>query len=208
MTHNSSVNFKLILFLLWIRESYQCPNFETSECSGENFPNFSCHFWKQKSVFHQNLHQYSVLSNINPLYFLAETFYSLVKGSPLKWNFWDFWVFMSKFVKFPKSLASLFIVMTHNSPVNFKFIHFLLWIKEPHQSPNFEPFECCGENFPNPLYHFWKHKSVFHQISHQYSVPSNINPLYFFSPNIIKFGQKQPIKVQIFEIFQCLGRIC
>ena len=28
--------------------------------------------------------------------------------------------------------------MTHNSPVNFKLIHFQLWTKESHESPNFE----------------------------------------------------------------------
>ena len=56
---------------------------------------------------------------------------------------------------------------------------------------------------PNSSCHFWKHKSVFLQILHQSSVPSNITPLYFFSSNIIYFGQKQLIKVQIFEIFEC-----
>ena len=52
----------------------------------------------------------------------------------------------------------------------------------------------------------WKHKSVFLQMLHQYSVPSNITPLYFFSSRIMYFGQKQPIKVQVFEIFECLGQ--
>ena len=56
------------------------------------------------------------------------------------------------------------------------------------------------------LCHFWQHKSVFLQILHQSLVPSNITPLYFFSSNIIYFGQKQPIKVQIFEIFECSGQ--
>ena len=35
---------KLILFLLWIKESHQSPNFETLMCSGENLPYSSCHF--------------------------------------------------------------------------------------------------------------------------------------------------------------------
>ena len=51
MTHNSSVNFKLIFFLLWIKGSHQCPYFETFKCSSENLPNFSCHFPNQKPVF-------------------------------------------------------------------------------------------------------------------------------------------------------------
>ena len=43
-----------------------------------------CHFWKHKSLFLHVLHQYSVPSNINPLYFfLAQTLCTLVKSSPL-----------------------------------------------------------------------------------------------------------------------------
>ena len=63
-------------------------------------------------------------------------------------------------------------------------------------------FSAC-ENQPNSSCHFWKHKSVFLQILHQSSVRSNITPLYFFSSNMIYLGQKQPIKVQMFEIFKC-----
>ena len=55
---------------------------------------------------------------------------------------------LSKFVKFFMSIlnwqvnsssnfALFFTVMTQNSPVNFKLIHFLLWIKGSYQSPNF-----------------------------------------------------------------------
>ena len=55
---------------------------------------------------------------------------------------------------------------------------------------------------PNSSCHFWKHKSVFLQILHQYSVLSNITHLHFFSLNILCFGQKHLIKVQILEIFE------
>ena len=119
----------------------------------------------------------------------------------------------SKFVKFLMSIlnwqvnsssifASFFIVMTHNSPVNFKLVHFQLWTKESYQSPNFETSKCCGENLPNSSCHFWKHKSVFLQIFYQSWVPSNITCLYFLSWSIIYFGQKHPIKVNIFETFE------
>ena len=100
------------------------------------------------------------------------------------------------------NLASFFIAMTNNSPVNFKLVPFLRWIKESHQSPNFETFKCSGENFPNFSCQFWKQNLVFLQILHQYSVPSNITPLYFFSSNITYFRQRQPIKVKMFEIFE------
>ena len=58
----------------------------------------------------------------------------------------DFRVLGSTFVKFHMSIlnwqvnfssnfASFFIVMTHNSSVNFNLMHFILWIKGLHQRP-------------------------------------------------------------------------
>ena len=87
--------------------------------------------------------------------------------------------------------------MTHKSLVNFKLIHFLLWIKGSHQSPNFKAFKCPGKNLPNFLCHFPYHKLVFLQILHHSSVSRDITSLYFFSWNCICFQQKEPIKVQI-----------
>ena len=89
--------------------------------------------------------------------------------------------------------ALFFIVMTHNSTVKFKLIHFLLWIKGSHQSPDFE-------TLPNSSYHFPDHKSVFLQILHHSSVSWKITPLYFFRSNVIYFAQKEPIKVEILRI--------
>ena len=62
------------------------------------------------------------------------------------------------------------------------------------------------EILPNFSCHFWKQVWVLLQILHQSSVPTNIIPLYFFRSNIIYFRQKQPIKEQIFETFECLGQ--
>ena len=67
MTHNSSVDFKFIVFLLWIKGSHQNPSFETFNCSGENLL-YSCHFPNHKSVFLQILHYPSVSWKIIPLY--------------------------------------------------------------------------------------------------------------------------------------------
>ena len=154
VTHNSSLNFKLIHFLLWIN------------------------------------------------------------GAHKRANFLDFWVLESKFVKFVMSnlkrqvnsssnFASLLTFMTQKSSVNFKLIHFLLWIKGSHQSPNYETFECSGKDLSNSSYHFPNHKSVFLQILHPYSVSWNVTLLYFLSSNIIYFVRKEIIKVQNFETFEC-----
>ena len=102
---------------------------------------------------------------------------------------------------------SFFIVMTHNSTVNLKLIHFLLWTKGSYQSFNFDTFECSGENLQNSSCHFPSNKSVFLQILHNSSVPWKITSLYFFSSNNIYFGQKEPIKMKIFRtFFECSGQ--
>ena len=54
MTKKSPVNFKLIHFLLWAKGSHQSSNFGNLKCSGENFPNCSCHFSKQQVSFSSN----------------------------------------------------------------------------------------------------------------------------------------------------------
>ena len=120
----------------------------------------------------------------------------------------------SKFLKFLMSIlkqqvssssifVSFFIAITHNSPVNLKLIHFLLWIKGSYQSSNFDTFECSSENLQNSSCHFPSNKSVFLQILHHSSVSWKITPLYFFSSNNIYFAQKEPIKVKIFQTFKC-----
>ena len=107
----------------------------------------------------------------------------------------------SKFVKFLMSIlkgqvssssifVSFFVVMTHNSTVNFKLIHFLLWTKGSYQSSNFDTFECSGENLQNSSCHFPSSNSVFLQILHHFSMSWKITPLYFFSSNNIYFGQE------------------
>ena len=100
--------------------------------------------------------------------------------------------------------------MTNNSDVNFKLIHFLLWIKGFHQSPNFETFKCSGENLPNSSCHFWKYKSVFLQILHQSSVPSKLTPIYFFSSNIIYFAnlKSSPLKCRFLRFLSAPVKIC
>ena len=84
MTLNSSVNFKLIHFLLCIKGSLQSLNFETSKCSGENLPYSSCHFPKNKWVFLQVLHHSSVSWKITPLYFFRSNVKYFAQKEPIK----------------------------------------------------------------------------------------------------------------------------
>ena len=100
------------------------------------------------------------------------------------------------------NFASFFIVVTQMSRGSFKLINFLLCMKGPKESPNFETLVCSGENLPNFLCYFPILRSAFLQILLHTPVSWNIAPLYFFSSNIKYFGQKQPIKVWIFGTFE------
>ena len=70
----------------------------------------------------------------------------------------------------------------------------------------FETFKCSGQNLSNSLCQFWNDKSIPLQILYPSSVSWKIIPLYFFSSNNIYFAQKEPIKVKIFETFECSGQ--
>ena len=101
------------------------------------------------------------------------------------------------------NFTSFFIVITHNSTVNFKHAHFQLWAKGSHQSPNFETCKCSGENMPNSSCHFLNHKSVFLPILHRSLVLWVITHLYFFSWNIT-LVKSSPLKWRFFWDFRVL----
>ena len=64
---------------------------ETYQCSGQILSNSLVEFWNDESIHLQILYPSSVSWNIIPLYFfLAQTIYTLLKRSPLKWKFLNF----------------------------------------------------------------------------------------------------------------------
>ena len=148
-------------------------------------PNSSCHFRKNKSVFLQILHQSLMRSNIIPLY-------NLVKRSPIKCKFLRFSSAPVKICQIPHvnfELTSQFlfkfciILHCHDTKLPCKFwAHKFSTLDKriPSKSQFLDFRTCSGENLLNSSCHFWKHKSVFFQMLHQYSVPSSKAPLYFF----------------------------
>ena len=60
--------------------------FEAIECSGQNLSNSLSQFWNDKSIPLQILYSSSVSWKITSLYFLAQTIYTLLKRSTLKWK--------------------------------------------------------------------------------------------------------------------------
>ena len=171
------------------------------------------------SVFLQILHHPSMSWKITLLYFFNSNIIYFCQKEPIKVQIFEtfkclgynsshslcqFW--NDKSIPF-RNCALFFVVMTHNSSANFKLIHFLLWINGSYESLNFETFACYGEDLPNSSWHFPNHKSVFPQILRHSSVSWKATPLYFFRSNFIYFGQKEPVKVQIFESFECSRQI-
>ena len=122
-------------------------------------------------------------------------------------NFVKFMLILKRQVSSSSIFVSFFIVMTHNSTINLKLLHFLFWTKGSYESSNFDTFECSGQNLQNSSCHFPNYRSVFLQILHHSSVSWKITPLYFFSSNNIYFAQKEHIKMKFFETFKCLGPI-
>ena len=81
---------------------------------------------------------------------------------------------------------------------NIYFAH-----KEPIRVKIFETFERSGQNLSNSLHQFWNNKLIPLQVLYPASVLWKITHLYFFSSNNIYFAHKEPIKVKIFETFEC-----
>ena len=111
-------------------------------------------------------------------------------------------------INYSSTFASFFIFMTHNSPVNFNLKQSSLSVKGSHENPNFQNFECSGENLPNSSWHFWKHKSFFFEILHQYPVPSNINPCKFLRFLSARVKIRQIPRVNFERTSQFLFKFC
>ena len=97
-------------------------------------------------------------------------------------------------------LVSPFYFLKWN-PLQILCTYNFFWIKVSHQSPNFKIFECSGKNLLNLL------SVIFQTISpffFKFCITLQCYETWllciFFSSNIIYFVQKEPIKVQIFEI--------
>ena len=125
ISHNCSVNFYLMHFLLWTKGSRESTNFDTFNCSGKNLPNFSCHFPNHKSVFVKNFAwPVSVMKDNSSVYtFLGQVLYSLHQRDQWKFKFLRL-LHGSKFPKFlsvlkeqiasSSNFALLSSVMRHN----------------------------------------------------------------------------------------------
>ena len=151
-------------------------------------------FLKAQVSFPSNVASiFSAMKNKSPIPFLAQTLHTLFKTrSPLKCRFLRFLSALVKLRQIPHvnfEQVSQFLfklgIILHcciiKLPCKFSAHAFSTLDKRIPSKYKFLDFQTrSGENLLNSSYHFWKHKLVFLQILHQYSVPSKINPLYFF----------------------------
>ena len=74
--------------MLWTKRAHQCTIFRLLGALMKVHPIPHAILETTRSGFIQTLHHYSVSQKITPLFFLAQTSYTLDKNSPLKWHFW------------------------------------------------------------------------------------------------------------------------
>ena len=134
MKHNSSVNFKLIHFLLWIKGSHQSPNSETFECSGKNCQ-IPHDIFQTASQFFINFcitlqcHETQLFCN-----FLAQALNTLFKRSPLKCKFLRLLSTQSKIRQIPHVILKRRVNSSSNLASFFIF----------RTTPSFETLNCSG----------------------------------------------------------------
>ena len=104
-------------------------------------------------------------------------------------------------ILYPSSVSWKITPLYFFSPNNIYFDY-----NDPIEVKIFETFERSGQNLSNSLCQFWNDESIPLQILCPSSVSWEIAPLYIFSSNNKYFSQKEHIKMNIFETFQCLGQ--
>ena len=141
MTQNSSVNFKLIQFLLWTKGSHQSLNSDTFKCSGKNLPYFSCHFPNQVSFSSNLASLFSFMKDNYSVLFYIKRYLLCTKETNQSRNFKNFecsdqnsanschfWKIKSVF---SSSFVSLFSVIRHNLSIIFSWTFTYFQQKEP-----------------------------------------------------------------------------
>ena len=123
MTHNSSVNSKVIPFLVWPKDPIKVPILTL----WWKFAKFSCLISNHYSVFLQNLHNSSVSCKITHLYLCSWSNIFFGHKDPIKtFFFFFFWLLKCSDQNFPNFLCqfwnnkSIPLQVLHPSSVSWK----------------------------------------------------------------------------------------
>ena len=120
--------------------------------------------------------------------------------------FLEIFLYLSKNNDFVEHVPKFLLIVLFIYLVDLVVLDFYFYLVPPFNFLKWNRYFSAWENLENSSCNFWKHDSVFLQILHHPSVSWNITPLYFLSSNIRYFPRKEPIKVQIFETFECSGQ--
>ena len=161
MRHNSSVVFRLNLYMLWTKRAHQCTIFQTFECSNESSPNSSCNFRNYNVRVYSNFASMFIVMKNNSSVFFALNLIYIGQKEPIEKKFSDFCVVGLKFlmsylkpqVILSINFASPFSVMKDNSSVLFQLQLCMIWTKGAHQSAKCQTFNCSREGSPNLYFH-------------------------------------------------------
>ena len=147
-------------------------NFESFDCSGENFSNSLCQFWNDKLIPLQILYPSSVSRKITPLYFfsLNNIYFAQKKsfktknfgtfhcsGQNLSNSLCQFWTdnLIPLQVLYPSSVSWKTTPLYFLNSNNIYFAE-----KKPIKGQIIETFDCLGQNSLNSLCQFWNETSI------------------------------------------------
>ena len=223
----SSVSWKIIPLYFFSsnkiyfaqKEPIKMKIFETFECSAQILSNSLCQFLNNNSITPQILYPSSVSWKIIPLYFFSSNKIYFAQKEPIKMKIFETFECSAQILS--NSLCqflnnnSITPQILYPSSVSWKIIPLYFFSsnkiyfaqKEPIKMKIFETFECSAQILSNSLCQFLNNNSITPQILYPSSVSWKIIPLYFFSSNKIYFAQKEPIKMKIFETFECSAQI-
>ena len=105
-----------------------------------------------------------------------------------------------------RNFVSVSSFMKYNSSILFWLKQYILCLKGAHWNEHFWDFRVLRSKFVKFLMSLWYDESIHQQILYLSSVSAKITLLYLFSSNNIDFAQNYPIKMKIFQSFECLGQ--
>ena len=187
--HPSSVSWKITPLYLFSsinicfgqKENIKVKTFEALNCSGQHLSDSLCNFemtswFLSKFCIPIQFHERQVLCT-----FLAQTMYTFLKRSSLKWTFLRLSNAQVRICQIPYVILKRQFDPSPNfypSSISWKITPLYLISsnnvrfdqKEIIKVKIFETFECSGQSFSNPLCQFWNDKSIPLQILYPSSV--------------------------------------
>ena len=200
------------------KEPIEMKILETFECLAQILSNSLSQFWNDNSIPLQISYPSSVSWKIIPRYFFSSNKIYFAQKEPIEMKILETFECSAQILS--NSLSqfwndnSIPLQISYPSSVSWKIIPLYFFSsnkiyfaqKEPIEMKIFETYECLAQILSNSLCQFWNDNSIPLQILYPSSVSWKIIPLYFFSSNKICFAHKEPIKVKIFEAFECSGQ--